>query len=66
MFFLHLAHFHHGKSLPAYDMNTFQNNLKKICTSTGEKKTQLQLSRLKLSYFNRDLQIAMRDEGSRK
>ena len=50
-------------------MNTFQNNLKTFCTGTGAKKKtkrQLQLSRLKPSYFNRDLQIAMRDEGSRK
>ena len=26
LFFLHLAHFHHRKSLPVYDMNTFQIN----------------------------------------
>ena len=31
-----------------------------------QKKRQLQLSRLELSYFNRDLQSAMRDEGSMK
>ena len=43
-------------------MNTFQNNLNNFCTSTeAKKKRYLQLSRLKLSYFNRDLQIAMRD-----
>ena len=45
-------------------MNTFQNNLKNFYTSTEAKKktkTLTQLSCLKLSYFNRDLQIAMRD-----
>ena len=46
-------------------MNTFQNILSNFCTSAGAKKRQLQLSRLKLSYFNRDLQIVMRNEGIR-
>ena len=48
-------------------MNTYQNKLKNFRTITRakKKKRQLQLSRLKLSYFNRDLQIAMRDKGSR-
>ena len=62
MFFLHLAHFHLGKSLPVYEHLSKQ--FKKFFTSTEakkKKKRQLQLSRLKLSYFNGDLQIAMRD-----
>ena len=45
-------------------MNTYQNNLKNFSPVQKQKKTtkrQLQLSRLKLSYFNGDLQIAMRD-----
>ena len=44
-------------------MNTYQNNLKNFSPVQKQKKTkrQLQLSRLKLSYFNGYLQIAMRD-----
>ena len=61
MFFLHLAHFHLSKSSPLYERLSKQ--FKKFFPSTEAKKNkrQLQLSRLKLSYFNGDLQIAMRD-----
>ena len=48
-------------------MNSSQNNLKNFApVQEQKKKRQLQLSRLKPSYFNRDPQIAMCDEGSRK
>ena len=65
--FLHLAHFHLGKSLPLYEH--LQNNLEHFLHqhwSKKEHKRQVQLSCLKLSYFNRDLQITMRDEGRRE
>ena len=49
-------------------MNIFQSNFKKFCTSTGAKKTQTAIITFEttVSYFNRDLQIAMRDEDSLK
>ena len=59
MFFLHVAPLILAKV--CLYMNTFQNNLNIFCTSKGAKKRYLQLSRLKLSQFNRDLQIAMRN-----
>ena len=53
-------------------MNTFQNNFKKFYTSTVAKKKKKQQKTLSAiitfeqSYFNCGVQIATRDEGSRK
>ena len=61
MFFLHLAHFYLGKSLPLYEHLSKQFKRFLHQYRSKKKKRQLQLLCLKLSYFNRDLQIAMRD-----
>ena len=61
MFFLHLAHFHFGKSLSLYEHLS-----KKSLHSTAVKKTLTAIITFELSYFNCDLQIAVHDEGSRK
>ena len=48
-------------------MNIFQNNVKNFCTSAVAKKKRKTLTaiiKFKLSYFNFDLQITMRDEVS--
>ena len=65
LFFLQLAHFHLGKGLTSYERLSKQ--FKNYCTSRVAKKEPLTaINMFKLSYFNRNLQIALRDAESRK